>query len=65
MLLDGVGVDAVVNLGQLTVEVPAKREAAVFFALEPIIIEFSKYQDNTSGCKLAVALEMEDSVYMN
>ena len=38
VLLDGVGMDPVIDLGQLPVEVPAEGEAAVFFALEPLVI---------------------------
>ena len=39
VLLDGVGMDPVIDLGQLPVEVPAEgEEAAVFFALEPLVI---------------------------
>lgn len=34
VLLDGVGMNPVIDLGQLPVEVPAEGEAAVFFALE-------------------------------
>ena len=34
--LDGVGVDAVVELGQGALEVPREREAAVFVVLEPL-----------------------------